>query len=168
MSEKKNNGKPQAGKADPPAPASPATKTSATGLNLFALFLLLTTSAHSTQALIQPLFGYDFASQWFRLGTCISIALFSLAIPETENSYSNALNGVVVFQIVATSLSRTLGVYIEDAVKDPVLTATIVHGVTSFPIIGLGGAVWLNWVVSAVYCAYKRLIILTHSVESAF
>jgi hypothetical protein len=136
-------------KEESTTPPSPS-KTTASGLNLFALFLLLSASALTSQALIQPLFGYEFASQWFRLGTCISIALFSLALPETEASYSNALKGIVALQLVVTALSRTLGVYVENAVNDPIVAATIVHGVTSFPIIGLGGAVWLNWMVSCL------------------
>lgn len=132
-----------------PATSTPAKSTGSSALNLLSLLLILSASANTSQALVSPLFGHDLASTWFRVGCFIAISLFSLVLPESEKSHSSALKSVVLLQIFGTALSRTLGVYITDALDDPISSALVVHSVIGFPIVGLGGAVWLNWMVSA-------------------
>ena len=117
---------------------------------IYVLFLLanLSLSSHALQTNLKPLFGKTYGQPSFHGGALLSFIIFSFAMKDKTSVHRKTLEAMSVLQVVAAVGARPLGAFvIPYLVEEPTKAAWIVHVVSSFPAIGLGGAVWLHWTV---------------------
>ncbi|KAL5513906.1 hypothetical protein ACEPAG_2667 [Sanghuangporus baumii] len=115
---------------------------------VYVLFLLtnLSLSSHALQANIKPLFGKTYGELSFHGGALLSFIIFSFTLQDRTNVHRKTLEAMSVLQVAASVGARSLGAFvIPYFAEKPTTAAWIVHVVSSFPALGLGGAVWLHW-----------------------
>lgn len=137
-------------KAEPaPAPSAPQTtsRNKEDILYVFLLLLNLTTTTHALQTIVKPQFGKSFGPLSFDAGTLASLILFSFTLQDNVKKHRRALEIMSLLQVATGVVARSLGAVAAPVVEDPSIAAFVVHSLLSFPTIGLGGAVWLQWMV---------------------
>ncbi|KAL5480576.1 hypothetical protein ACEPAI_1846 [Sanghuangporus weigelae] len=115
---------------------------------VYVLFLLinLSLSSHALQANVKPLFEKTYGELSFHGGALLSFIIFSFALQDRTSVHRKTLEVMSVLQVAASVGARSLGAFvIPYFAEKPTAVAWIVHAVSSFPILGLGGAVWLHW-----------------------
>ncbi|KAL5501202.1 hypothetical protein ACEPAH_9589 [Sanghuangporus vaninii] len=115
---------------------------------VYVLFLLvnLSLSSHALQANVKPFFGKTYGELSFHGGALLSFIIFSFALQDRTRVHRNTLEAMSLFQVFAAVGARSMSAFvIPYFAEKPTTAAWIVHVVSSFPALGLGGAVWLHW-----------------------
>ncbi|EJC99484.1 uncharacterized protein FOMMEDRAFT_160542 [Fomitiporia mediterranea MF3/22] len=112
------------------------------------IFLLanLTLTSHALQTLLRPIFGKTFGPLAFHAGVLFAFIAFSFSLPDNVKQQRNALVIMSMLQTAASLAGRSLGAVAAPLlIEEPTLASGLVHALLSFPTLGVGGAVWLNW-----------------------
>ena len=113
------------------------------------LLLVLCLTSGASKATLHPLYGSILASNWFRVGVFASVAFISLLSGrEDRNGSSIKLLKYSAFLSLLSPLTATyVGQKVFDTVENPVLGPLVVHSFVGFPVLGFGGAAFLQWMV---------------------
>ncbi|KAH8111573.1 hypothetical protein DFH11DRAFT_1612376 [Phellopilus nigrolimitatus] len=113
--------------------------------NVIALLGNLAGTCYASQAVLSPLYGKTFGPIYFYFGTFVSFLFCSSIFPDATRQQRRALKIVSLVQVATAVCARFLGAFTALHIENPMLAALAVHSLLSFPMIGLEGAVWLQW-----------------------
>lgn len=113
----------------------------------FLLLVVLAGSSYVSQAIQRPIFGATLASSWYRVGSFVSVVIGSLACPDTLTTRTNVLRFIAVLLVAGSAVAKPLAAWAATNIDNPASAPLAVHAVLGFPVLGLGGAVWLQYMV---------------------
>ena len=130
------------------APVKPpfAADTGTLGRSAGLLFALVG-AAFAVRMHATPLFGRAFGPMWFYFGAFISILGGTVLVGEDSRSQGTALLAAALLQTTSVLGGRAASAFAAASVNNPVAAAALAHAFVSYPMLGMAGAVWLEWAV---------------------
>lgn len=119
--------------------------------HLFSLLINLCISSYAAQALVTATFGKTFGPMSFHFATVVSVLMFSFVGYTSVAAQKRTLAAVTALQVLTALFSRGASALAAEKLENPTVGALLVHVVLSLPLLGLGGGVWLQWIVSEYF-----------------